>query len=291
MNDRDFKENMTVNYSYIKVNQNNIDDFEQWKPRFTPLKSSPTDHAFGILGDEKPCGLVIMREEGGALAIRHMGMSIETGVEKVCVKIFNQLWKYAQKRGFKELVYRYSGNGSGLNEDVLRRAGFKNIYEDSRVYEIKAATVARLLCDSKFAAVMRKQCVRILDEGICRRFAEAGSGMTDFFKELYPNPSLSFMTLNDNGLPGSSVVISELSDGSPYLADFAYEENKERDFAGLVYMSFGAVLMEIQPEGLFYIAAVKSRFKKFAQGLFEPVEEGISEQIVYRASRPVAQKG
>ena len=88
-------------------------------------------------------------------------------------------------------------------------------------------------------------------------------------------------------IPDCSVVISELSDGSLYLADFSYSENKKADFAGLVYMSLGAILMQIQPEGVFYIAAVEDRFRAFARILFRPLDDGIIEQYVYRASHPV----
>ena len=54
---------MAANYSYINVNQKNISDFEEWVPQFTPMDDSSGEYAFGILRNEKPCGLAILREE------------------------------------------------------------------------------------------------------------------------------------------------------------------------------------------------------------------------------------
>ena len=278
---------MAANYSYINVNQKNISDFEEWVPQFTPMDASSGEYAFGILRNEKPCGLAILREEGRALLVRHMGLGVKFGGAEVCVRTFNQLWHFAVKKGFKELVYRYTGNELGLTEDVLRLAGFRFFKEEDRVYEIDASKLESLLKEGRYAAAMQEQSARLLSEGAVLSFTEAGDESTELFRELYPSPELSFMTRTPEGYPDSSIIISELSDGSLYLADFTFYENKEKDFAGLIYMSLTEVLKRIRPEGLFYIAAVEERFRFFVQRFFAPLDEGMGQQSVYRASRPV----
>ena len=278
---------MSANYSYVSVDKNNISDFAEWDPNFTSIGTAPNEYSFGILRNDIPCGLVIMQEEGRSLVIRHMGIGVKFGGAELCVRTFDKLWMFAVQKGFRELVYRYTGNELGLTEGVLRLAGFRLFKEEDRVYEINAGKLSNLLKDGRYAETMKKQSERLLKEGLSHSFAEAGAEKTDLFRELYPNPELSFMTLTEEGLPDSSIIISELSDGSLYLADFMFDDNKEKDFAGLAYLSFEAVLARIQKEGMFYIAAVEDRFRAFVQRLFEPFGEGIDEQLVYRASRPV----
>jgi hypothetical protein len=104
---------------------------------------------------------------------------------------------------------------------------------------------------------------------------------------LLPREDLSFMTLDRWRRCLSYVVISELPDGGLFLADMICVDGRERDMAGLLYMSLGKVFMEIEPDGDFYIAAVADRYKKFADYLFAPVRPLIHSQKLMKARRKV----
>ncbi|MCR5511312.1 MAG: hypothetical protein K6F54_10225 [Lachnospiraceae bacterium] len=268
---------------YTLINKQNKAQFEEYISEIVTWDILPNS-SLGILADGKPLGAVILNRTDKSMAIRSIRLSDSLNAGAVLKEIVKVLCKLGDKSGCNILECRYTNDDPGITEQMLRDAGFKNFDEDTVVYKADAYTLGSLLRDGPDAIAMREAGVRLMTMDRVRCFDAIPEDVRSLFKKLYPTDELSFMITDADGKPEDYIVISELPDGSLYLADVECQIGHEAEVMGLLYMCFGKVFMRIEPDGEFYIAAVSDGYKRFAERFFEPVLPLVSVQKILTAS-------
>ena len=275
---------MSHKYQHVRINKVNRRFFEDFIPGIQYEKDGVEEYMIGTIKDGTPAGAAVVHRKDALMMIRSLRVESKVGGADICVAIIREVLRIAESKGCEEVEYRYTSDELGYTGDILRKAGFRSFKEEANVSVISSSLLAYLLTEDRKASDMRRECVRLIDEKKVRAFSRSPENAR-VFEELYPESDMSFMTINEKGEPESYAVISRLSDGSLYLADFYSAEGRDGDLFGLLYMSLGSVFMSIQPEGDFYIAAVEDRFDKLTRILFAAKYKELSRQGVFLASR------
>ena len=282
---------MAGKYEYIHIKKKNCKDYTEIMPYLIKkdgsLNLNEDDYAIGITSDGEPFGAVILQKNGKTLTIR----SIRVGADRDETDIPPGIWKvlndFCKKSEFTRLECRYSDDEPGITEEILRDAGFTDFSEVAGVYRIDATLLGFMLRDGDDAMFMRSQCARLMSEGRAHNLMKIRPETYEYVLGLCPDPTLSFMIVDDTGRPESYVMISELPDGGLYLADIMCMEGHEADLAGLMYMSLGRVFLDIEPDGEFYVAIVKQAYHNLFELLLTPVRDGVEFQKIMLASRSI----
>ncbi|MCR5510428.1 MAG: hypothetical protein K6F54_05710 [Lachnospiraceae bacterium] len=283
---------MAEKYEYIRITAENMPEYESILPDIEKedgsLNIDKNEYGIGITSDGVPCGAVVLQKNKDVLTVRSIRFVNTSGAQDTRPEIWGTLIGFCIKTGgFKRLECRYTDDEPGITEEDLRNAGFTDFIEESGVYRVNANMLGSLLRDGPEAGFMRRECARLMSERRAHSLEKMAPVSDQYVRNLYPIPDLSFLTVDDEGVPESYVMISSLPDGSLYLADIRCASGKEADLAGLFYMSLGSVFMEIEPEGEFYMAAVTPAFDKLFEFFLSPVIDGISYQRILLASRSI----
>ncbi len=274
-------------YEYKQIKQTDKTDYKEFLPDEEISGGVPGDILVGINKDSKPHGAIVLQKKGEGLAVRSIRMADSPDSSNDLGHVLSELIAYAAKIGYKTIECRYTDDEPGITEQMLRDAGFTAFKEEAHVYRVDAYTLGSLLRDAPDARLMYESAVRIMSLGRVKCLSEADEDIIRMFENLYPDPDLSFYTTDDTGALTGNVVISNLPDGSPYLADLRCIDGGERDLVGLLFMAFGKTFMRIEPDGEFYIAAVDKSYRRLADYFFAPVFPLISVHRILNARKNI----
>lgn len=276
---------MSDSYRYVRINDTNAERFAGYLPGNVTDERGAGGYSIGILCNDEPVGAVVLEHNGSTLTVQSLRYSDSSGGQIIRPEIFASLQSFGINHGFKMLSYRYADDESGINENVLRDLGFTDFTEEASVFRIDGYSLGSLIRDGAYAASMREAAVRLMHEHRVTSLQNASEENSGLIRELHPDPGLSFMTVDDSGHMESFTVISEMPDGSLYLADLMCADGHEEDLMGLLYMSLGKSFMQIGTGGELYIAAVNDRFRRLAEFFTAPVRPLIRSQRIMNASR------
>ena len=158
------------------------------------------------------------------------------------------------------------------------------------VYSITAFELGRFLRDDESAKEMLRECERLLRVKKARCLSVLPPKSAVIFKELDPDYEHSYVTVDKKGNIESYVIISQYPDMGFFLADMYSANGREDDLRGLLYMALGSVFMSIEPDGVFYIAAVNNNILKIVNKLFAPETKGIYSQEIVYATKTIGKK-
>ena len=274
---------MSDKYDYVRIDESNRSLYEAYLHDII----APDRLDIGIVLDGKPYGGMVIMIAGRTLSVQNIRIADTPDRDTEMIRILGSLAGYAVRLGLSYVECSYIDDSPGITERMLRDAGFTDFKEETFVYRTNAYTLGSLLKAGPDAQLIKGEAIRVMESGIVKCFTEIDSERMEPLHGLLPREDLSFMTLDRWRRCLSYVVISELPDGGLFLADMICVDGREKDMAGLLYMSLGKVFMEIEPDGDFYIAAVADRYKKFADYLFAPVRPLIHSQKLMKARRKV----
>ena len=268
------------------------ESFRSFFTGYEELKSSGEEPAFGVLDKGLPCGVVFLRKEKSDLIIRSIRIDYAApDADKTMLSILSGLFENLRAWGFERMLLRYADDEPVINSRLLKEAGFGGFREESEVYRIDAYNLGSILRDGPDSSIMRRQAVKILDEGRTRVFSLAPESALKLFQELDPVKKLSYMTINDKGEPVAAVCVSAFSDGSLCLSGIDTAEDGREDLLGLLYLSLASVFLEIEPGGDFYLAVVNPKLETLVNRLFGPLLGQIEEQKIICAFGGVSGDG
>ncbi len=250
---------MSDKYEYIRIDESNRAQYEV----YLHDNIAPDRLDIGINLNGKPHGGMVIMIAGRTLSIQSIRIADSPDQPAEMIWILGSMAGYAAKLGLSNVECSYIDDSPGITEQMLRDAGFTDFKADAVVYRTNAYTLGSLLKAGPDAQLIRGEAVRVMEAGIVKCFTEFDSDRIDPLNGLLPREDLSFMTLDRWRRCLSYVVISELPDGGLFLADMICVDGREKDMAGLLYMSLGKVFMEIEPDGDFYIAALHVRQSQF----------------------------
>ena len=276
---------MSNNCVFIKLGNKKRPDFESFSPYLKEGRPSRDEYRFGIIRDAKPCGVIEVKKSGDGLSVSSIWIDYSSDdVKELMTDVLCALPDNVKGWGFNGLSMRYTDDMPGITRAGLKKAGFSEIVEESRVYRIGAYALGLLLRDGPSSEMMRMESVRILDDGKTRVFSLAPPEVSGLFKELDPDPELSFLTLDGKGGSGCCSSVSALPDGSFYLSGLYCLDGNNDDLMGVLYLSLAAVFMKIEPSGEFYIPAVNPYFNTVSEFLLSPLRGGVEKQRILTAS-------
>ena len=277
---------MMDKYRYVRLEPDKEELFKDYLSEDHVQSSEKHMYALGVTDiSGTPLGAMVLEKEGSKLIIRSFRVDEQAdSIDELKKGIFKTLIKFADNNGFEKIICRYTDDESRQMENLLHSVGFVGFYEEAAVYRIDASILGSLLKETQMAVAMRKECIRIMEEKKAVCFSQLSKKESDLFEELHPIASLSFITRNKNGV-SCYAAVSELSDGTLYLADIMNERGKEADLSGLLYMCLGNAFMRIYPDGVFYIAAVDKEMKKLADLFVEPLKDIIPLEKIYLAEK------
>ncbi|MCR4590387.1 MAG: hypothetical protein K5668_06175 [Lachnospiraceae bacterium] len=282
---------MSIDLEFIKLGNKNKFGFESFLPDPVTGYVPSGEFCFGVSKDEKKYGVVELKKNGKDITVS--GIWIDYSAEnthELLTDIMGALIENADAWGFGSVSCNFTDDEPGITGKVLKNAGFTGFKEMARVFRIDAYSMGTLLRDGQDFVMMRRESVRILDEGRARVFHLAPEKVTAQFVNLVPEPHLSFLTLNEDDTVGSSVCVSALSDGSLYLSDISCTDGELRDLEGLLYLCFSAVFMEIYPNGEFYFPAVNPYLNNITEHILSPLGKGVEKQRIFSASVSLHEK-
>lgn len=280
---------MSGRFGYKKIHSGNRKDYAEYLTDATGGNGSGGLISIGITEQGKPCGALLLRQEEETLSVVSIDADFQKAEEAFGVyqEIFNTMSWFAAQQVCKKIECRFTDDEPGISAEILKNAGFTDFQEETVVYRIDSGMLGLLLRDAPESRVMRENGVRILDEGKAWRFSEAPPELKSLLSELYPRDTLSFLTVGPDEKLESYAAVSELPDGSLYLADLYCAPGCEKDLSGLTYLSLGAVFLEIQPAGEFYVAAVNKKLESLMEHILQPVREEVDIQRIYRAVKEI----
>ena len=276
---------MAGKVSYEKLTQKNISGYSDFISDVDELSGSD-ETGIGIKEDGVPFGVVILGKTKNTLVVESVRVK-DPEVNRIGTEIFKGLNMIAKSKGYKTIGYRFADDEPFVNEDFLRQAGFTEFDREATVYNIRAFELGRFLRESETAKEMLKECERIIRVKKARSLSLVPQKDSAFFKDLEPDDEHSYVTVDKKGNIESYVIISQYPDMGFFLADMYSANGREDDLRGLLYMALGSVFMSIEPDGVFYIAAVNGRIQKIVSRLFSPETNGIYSQEIVYATRTV----
>lgn len=276
---------MAGKVSYEKLTQKNISGYSDFISDVDGLSGSD-ETGIGIKEDGVPFGVVILGKTKNTLVVESVRVK-DPEVNRIGKEIFKGLNMIAKSKGYKTIGYRFADDEPFVNEDFLRQAGFTEFDREATVYNIRAFELGRFLRESETAKEMLKECERIIREKKARCLSLVPRKDSAFFKDLEPDDEHSYVTVDKKGNIESYVIISQYPDMGFFLADMYSANGREDDLRGLLYMALGSVFMSIEPDGVFYIAAVNGRIQRIVSRLFSPETNGIYSQEIVYATRTV----
>ncbi len=276
---------MPYNISFMKLGKKNRIGFEKYFNIQRNSVFSIKDYCFGIMNDEKPLGVVILKSDKTRLIIDSIEIDYEADdIEEIMQEVLCGLVGSVNDWGFEDLIYKCSDITPGIKIGALKKAGFKSVKEEAVVYSISAYSLGTLLRDGPDAIMMRTECVRILNATKARIFSLASNEVVENYKELGADPEYSFLTLDEEGNVEGCSIVSTLSDGTHYLSELYYCNGNSDDIMGLLYLSLSKIFMDISPDGEFFIPAVKPYIITIFQYLLSPLDQVIEKQRIFTAT-------
>ncbi|MCR4597359.1 MAG: hypothetical protein K5673_11315 [Lachnospiraceae bacterium] len=278
------------NLKYIKIDGTNRSLYAGYLPDDTGSDRDASGTELGIDVGDTPCGAMLLYgDEEKCLNIRSLCIAPEYEGTSLRLDTLNKLSTYAAMKGFEKVICRYTDDEDGITEDILGQAGFDEFTKEAVVYRVDAYTLGSLLRDGPYARLSREACIRLMTEGRVTNLRNLPPSLSFGLLPLHPTSDMSFVITRDvpDGEPeiSSYVITSRLPDSSIYLSEILNTEEEPDDILGLLYMSFGSVFMEIEPEGDFYVAAVNDKYLRLAEMYFGPVRDLINIQSIKSAVR------
>ena len=274
---------MSDRYQYVRIDNTNRDQFSDYLPDSAADDLEIGGYGIGIMDGDRPFGAVVLGQNDTTLTVQSIRTDISSDGQDFRPEIFASLQSFGVSRGYTRLSCRYTDDEPGINEDMLREVGFTSFEEVVHVFRIDAYNLGSLLRDSRYAPYLRQSAIGLMQQGRVSSFLTASDENAELVRELHPAPDLSFLTVDEEGILESFVVISEMPDGSLYLADLMCADGCEADLEGLLYMALGNAFMRIEPAGEFYIAGVNNSFTRLAEFFIAPVRPLIRYQKIMNA--------
>ena len=279
---------MSGKVSYEKLTGKNISKYNDFISGKDELDAKD-ETGIGIIEDGVPFGVVILKKTKDALVVKSVRVR-DPEENKVGEDIFKGLNVIARDRGYRTIGCRFADDEPFVNEDFLRHAGFTGFDREAMVYSITAFELGRFLRDDESAKEMLRECERLLRVKKARCLSVLPPKSAVIFKELDPDYEHSYVTVDKKGNIESYVIISQYPDMGFFLADMYSANGREDDLRGLLYMALGSVFMSIEPDGVFYIAAVNNNILKIVNKLFAPETKGIYSQEIVYATKTIGKK-
>lgn len=274
---------MSDRYQYVRIDDTNADRFSEYFPGSAAEELEIGGYGIGIMDGERPVGAVMLGQIGRTLTVQSIRTEDSSDGTDIRPEIFASLRSFGARQGYNRITCRYTDDEPGINEDMLRAVGFTSFEEEAHVFRIDAYNLGSLLRDSRYAPYLRRSAIGLMQQGRVSSFLTASYENLDLVRELHPAPDLSFLTVDETGILESFVVISEMPDGSLYLADLMCADGCEADLEGLLYMALGNAFMRIEPAGEFYIAGVNNSFTRLAEFFIAQVRPLIRYQKIMNA--------
>ncbi len=277
---------MSEDYYLVSINEKNQVRFKEYLPDNAETELTKKDRLVGIRTKTFERGAFIVRRKAEEMIIRSFNMDPSVEDPDAYSMVFTMLGDLAACKGFKQLLFSYTDSDPRINKDVLHSAGFTEFKKSAQVYKINAKLLGSLLCESPDALNMRLECVELLDAERTYSLDKAPEKFRSLFEGLDAVGRLSYLSVNDKKELQAYVAISRLPDGTCYLADYkCTSEEGVKDLSGLLYMSLGSVLMEIEPDGEFYIVALSKRLSDLYTSFFLPIRKEVIRQNIILAKK------
>ena len=179
---------------FIPIGNKNRGNFESFIPENEAIRTNPNEFVFGVNIDSLPSGAVFCSKDGKELTIGNISMDYtSSNAEETARSILSGVLSNSGAWGFDRVLLKYTDDQPIIGKKLLKEAGFVEFRKEAEVYRVDAFNLGTLLRDGPDSYYMRKEAVRLLDEGRARVFFLSPDRARGLFADLYPKEKFSFI--------------------------------------------------------------------------------------------------